>query len=265
MLDIIEETHKDIKKVGKSKRSLRFRSLVFVLAPLVFIGSGLVVGKHLSNKHDMYATITRNIDLKTGAVIGEVKKSYNQLELDYEATVTAYGPWRVDNTGNGYLRDVINYTYIPSRELGETYYPTMDNLEGHIREKNRYIETKKELDENDSMTDVVMQVKETYQDRSDTRKSIIPTITLIYVGLVLGVGIDIILCFEGVLDMLHIKHQVEHLRSCLQDDKEIMEAAKIQLALLESKYYYLKEKNDRLFKKYGVRVEMPTYSGGKQI
>jgi len=151
-----------IKNIKLYQRMTRAKLSSFVLVPILIIGIGIGSGIAVSNTIDEYRTITRVVNPKNQQIVEVISDKYEEKENTYTSTIKVYEPWKKNNAGSGYIRNVTAYVSDP-----QTGYELGDNP----IEKYHYLEAKDQLDSEDSTKDSLVLVTETIQDKNDSRKS----------------------------------------------------------------------------------------------
>ena len=244
-----------IRNLRLNKAALKGKVFALVMIPVIAVTAGRLTGKALSNRITEYATVTRVVDLNTGEIVGEPSMIFDENETTYVATVTIYEPWRKNPTGVGYIRNAIAYEYIVPEEVSDDYHIQEEDIVGHVREKYRFNEPKDELDENDSLTENVIYVTETYQDKSITQKSTKYIVPMTLAGIGLGAFLDIFLVLLHFIDIEEIRRKLDHLDECIQKEKlsnqEIMDELKQMVQEAES----IHRDRMKLEEKYGIEID----------
>lgn len=253
--DKSKETSKNIRSYRLTKAKLSGKALSLVLVPIILISAGHAIGKTESNKITEYATITRVVDLDTGDVIGEPEMVYDENVTSYVATITIYSPWRKNPTGVGYIRNATSYEYNVPEDVSEDYHVSREDIEGNLREKYRFNEPKEVLDENDSLTDMVIQVTETYQDKSISRKSTKYIIPFTIVGGVLGIAIDVALYLTHLISLDEIRRRFSRLNERIKSEKLSNEEIKKELANMAKEAESIEADKKRIEEKYSIEID----------
>ena len=184
---LLFEKRANISKLKIYLGLLRVKTLSFILVPLIAIGAGSAVGAKIGNEKREYATTTRQYDLMTETEIGSKVIEYDDRETNYVATIEVYDPWKKKSNG-GYTTDVTAYEFETPENISGDYHIEKDDIQNKLREKYTITLVKDELAEEDSMTDTVFIVTETYQDKTNSR----PSKKYIYRGAI-GSGLVVVL------------------------------------------------------------------------
>lgn len=199
-----------IRNLNINKTLLISKILSFVLVPVIGFGAGRLLGKGLSNRITEYKTVTRTVNPYNGNILDEFV-IYDEKETSYAATIKVFSPWRNSPTGNGYIRDAIAYEYLSSQD--NDYNTILNDLENNSREKYRYLESKEQLDESDSISQSELLVIETYQDKNDNRKSVKYIVPLTITGAGLGIVLDVVLYMLGIVSIDKMKKEIERINA----------------------------------------------------
>lgn len=251
----LEDTKKEVGKLRRTRALTATKAASIILVPMMCLAIGLGAGRLASNKIDEYATITRNVNIETGAVVGEPSIVYDEHSTTYVATITIYEPWRKNPTGVGYVRNATAYEYILPEDVGEDYHVTIEDIEGNVREKYKFIEPKDKLTNEDSMTDSEIIVTETYQDKTNTQKSSKYVIPFGLAGF--GISTAAIIAFmllKGVsLSDIHDENYESYID--LKNGKKRREEVKKRLLELRSRVQSINEDKKKIEEEYGIQVD----------
>jgi len=250
-----EENKSSIRNLRINAAALRGKVLALALIPIITIGAGNLIGRASSNKITEYATTTRVVDLNTGEVVGEPSIVYDEHGTTYVATITIYEPWKNNPAGSGYIRNATAYEYIVPTDVDDDYHVTIEEIEGNLREKYRFNEHKDSLEETENMTDTVVYVTETFQDKTDSRKSTKFIIPFTIVGGVLGVGADFALLFTGLISLYDIRRKLEQLNEKIKGKKEDVSSLKTRLSRLSDEAESIMADKKRIEEKYGIEID----------
>ena len=132
LLNELDKNKQNVSKIRRARAVVGAKVCAFLLIPVIALGAGHALGTAASNKIDEYATITRNVNLETGAIVGEPNLVYDEQETTYVATITIYEPWRKNPTGYGYIRNATAYEYIVPADAGDDYHVTKEDIEGYL-------------------------------------------------------------------------------------------------------------------------------------
>lgn len=240
-----------IRMLNLKKSLLISKVLSLVLIPVITISAGNYIGQKSSNKITEYKTITRTIDLNSGKIIGEPTEVYDENETTYVATILVCSPWRANPTGVGYIRSFTAYEYIVPDNIPDDYHITREDLEGNMREKYKYDEPKDVLTKDDSTTDYSILITETYQDKSQTRKSTKFIIPFTLLGAGLGILIDVLLMLLKVYGLQEIGEKLERLNDEINEEKLNNEEIKERLKQMKEEASLLQDEYNEVVKKYG--------------
>ncbi len=248
-----KENTSDIKNLKINKRMVNSKLLSFVLVPVITFTIGHVSGKLLSNTIDEYKTITRTINYETNEMIGDSQEVYDEKGNTYTATIKVHSPWKRNPNGAGYNRTVKAYEYTRDENNPELDVEKIQELN---KEKYKYVEHKETLSEDENTTDTVIYVIETYQDKSDTRKSTKYVLPFSLVGTGLGIGVEVLLAVFGVLNPSELNYEKNRLakkiKALLKDKDNIEHGYKNLYRDVEN----LKEEYDSVTSKYGKVDEL---------
>jgi len=256
----LKELKKDKFKLYRNKGLLYTKLLSIAMVPIITISAGGLIGKASSDKINEYKTITRTIDLNTNEIVNEPKVVYDEHETTYVATITKYTPWRINPNGAGYIRNATSYEYITPKDVTSDYHITENDINENIREKYSFVEMKDTLEETDSLTDSTILVTETYQDKTDSKKSIKYILPFTIAGTILGIAADIALISFGIYDKYDIQKLIDRLNSRIKDNN--MQADEIKDALLDLKNEVLamQDEYNEAIRKYGSLGEKFIFS-----
>lgn len=249
MTRYLENKHK-IKNLQINKNLLRAGALSIILVPVITITAGYRIGKSKSDKIDEYKTITRTINLETGALIGNQQEDFDEHSTTYVATVLKCSPWHANSLGSVFVRNVTAYDYVNPNENDDDFHVTKDNLEGNLVEKYQYVEAKDTLDINENTTDTSIIITETYQDKSVSRKSTKYIIPFTLLGIGIGALIPFLLAYAGIYNTEAIQSALyamdeeikkrklsnEDIKNRLNELKDEAETLQKELADVERKY-----------------------------
>lgn len=218
-----------LKKLYGKKYILMSKMLSILLIPVITITASSMLGKKASEKITEYKTITRTINPITGEIIGNVEEIYDENETTYVATIMVQGPWRKNSTGVGYIRTITAYEYIVPEYANETFHVSIEDLEGNLVEKYKYIESKDQLESTDSLTESTILITETYQDKSINRPSQKYVVPFAITGACLSIIADIFILLGH--------NRTKYILDNLNDDiiKEKLSSNQIKQRLLEIK------------------------------
>ncbi|MBQ4030992.1 MAG: hypothetical protein II625_04485 [Bacilli bacterium] len=231
------------------------KAAAIILAPLIALGAGLGGGRLLSNNIDEYATITRSVNMETGAIVSEPVKVYDEKATSYVATITVYDPWRKSPTGMGYIRNAVAYEYIVPENVEDGYHVTIEDIEGNLREKYRFNEPKQELSPEDSMTESEIVVTETYQDKNDSRKSskyVLPFGIGAFILTLVGEGFLLYFNEYSISDLFNeLDNAYEDVKRGKKTKKELLEEMKAIKGRLDS----IKADKQKIEAEYGITID----------
>lgn len=250
-IDSLRELKKDKFKLYRNKSILYTKLLSIAMIPIITISAGGLIGKVSSDKIDEYKTITRTIDLDTNRIVGEPNIIYDEHETTYVATITKYTPWKSNPSGVGYIRNATSYEYIAPKDAGDDYHITENDINENIREKYSFVEMKDVLDENDSLTDSTILVTETYQDKSDSRKSTKFIIPFTITGAVLGILIDIALIAFRIYDKYELEKLIYKINSRIKENSTQIDDVKKTLLDFKNELLEIQNEYDEGIKKFG--------------
>ena len=247
----LKREKKTIRELFVNKSLLRVKFLSLFLIPVIMITSGFVIGKSKSDKILEYKTVTRTVNTSTGEIVGEPDIVYDEHETTYVATVVEYSPWRQNPAGSGFIRNAVTYEYQVPEGTDEDFRASLENIEGNLAEKYRYVESKESLGPNDSTKDSVVYIIETYQDKNVTQKSKKYIIPFELGGIFLGVLISVILCFTGIIEPYEIQGMINKLSEKIKDKRLDEDGIKHEIKLLQDQAISLRSDYQRTAHKYG--------------
>ncbi len=228
------------------------KALPFVLIPVITFSVGNSVGKKLSNNITEYKTITRTVDLNTGKVIGEPKEIYDERETTYVATIMEYSPYKKDLTGSGYISNVIAYEYVVPQDIDDDFHLTLEDIDKSVKkEKYRFVDHKDALESTDSTSDYTIQIIETFQDKTQNRKSTKFILPFTILGIGLGVVADAILIYFKKFGFCETNELLLELSQDINDAKLNESQIKEEMALLKDESLLLQEDYNKVVKCYG--------------
>ncbi len=249
-----KEVEVDAKDNKSEIRGLRLREsaltakiLSFVLVPIIGIVGGHELGKALSNRIDEYKTVTRTVNYETKKQIGEENSVYDEHETTYTATVKECTPWRKNPSGIGYVRNVKAYEFRSTEGKKEFDIEEIKNA----KEKYKYMESKDVLDADENTTDSVILVTETFQDKNDTRKSTKYILPFSIVGGVLGIGIEVLLAFLGLLSPEKLSRSKRELFKQLRDKAVVKDRIKEEKIRINDQILSIQEEYKEKTTRYG--------------
>ena len=236
-----------LKRLYGKKYLLMTKMLSLVLVPVVTISAGTLLGKKASEGITEYKTITRTVNPKTGEIVGTVLEEYDENETTYVATIMVESPWRKNSTGVGYVRTITAYEYITPENVSDTFHATIEDLEGNMVEKYKYVEAKDNLDETDSLTDSTILITETYQDKNITKPSEKYMVPFAVTSACIAIAIDILL----IIKRNDTKEMYDEVMEEIQNEKLTEEQIKEKLLDLRERVIKVQEEYNNAVKKYG--------------
>lgn len=248
LLANLNNSNEKIKNLYVNKSLLFARALSIVLVPIVTFSLGRMIGKNASNKITEYKTITRTVDLNTKNIVGDIEYVYDENETTYVATAMKCSPWRSNPSGMGYIRNVTAYEYIDN---GDGYHIDIEYLDKNLIEKYTYIESKESLDSNDSTTETTILLTETYQDKTDSRKSTKYIIPFSIVGAGFGIAVDVALVLLRIYDFQRIKEMFDDLDCEIKQYKLSNQEIRDRLNKMMEDGKRLHEEYSDVVKRYG--------------
>lgn len=247
----VEENSKnnktEIRRLRLRESFLTAKILSFVLVPVIGIFGGHELGKALSNRINEYKTVTRTINYETKEQVGEENSVYDEKETTYTATVKECTPWRKNPSGIGYVRNVKAYEF---RSTGDSQELNVEEIIKN-KEKYKYMESKDVLDEDENTTDSVILIVETFQDKNVFRKSTKYIIPFSIVGGVLGIGLEVVLAFIGVLDPSYLSIDKRELFRELKEKAIVKEEIKTEKIRIKDQILNIQEEYNEKTKRYG--------------
>ena len=228
-------------KLLKQKYLMITKMISFLLVPVITFSAGHAIGKNSSNKINEYKTITRTINSNTGEIIGEQEEIFDEKETTYVATILEQKPWRQNPTGIGYIRNVTAYEYITPDNIDENYHVSVDDIQGNVIEKYKYIEQKDTLDENDNTNEITILITETYQDKNISRKSTKYIIPFSITGAILGIALDVALSLFNIFNYETAKRILDDLNTEINNNNLSEEKIKEKLLNLKNDIIILKK------------------------
>lgn len=248
LLTSFNKSNEKIKNLYINKSLLFAKALSIVLVPVITFSLGRMIGKNASNKITEYKTITRTVDLNTKNIVGDIEYVYDENETTYVATVMKCSPWRSNPSGMGYIRTVTAYEYIDNNEGIHT---DIEYLEQNLIEKYIYIESKESLDREDSTTETTILLTETYQDKTDSRKSTKYIIPFSIVGAGVGIAIDVALVLLGIYDFQRVKEMFDDLDYEIRNSKLNNQEIRDRLNKMMEDGKRLQDEYNDVVKRYG--------------
>jgi len=247
----LKENKQVIHNLRINKALLHAKVVSFVLVPIITFSAGRMIGKSISDNITEYKTITRTINIETGEIVDEPKTIYDDKGTTYVATVTSYEPWKKNSNGYGYIRKATAYEYETPENTDENYHIEVEDLEGNLKEKYTFMEAKDTLDEHDSTEEYTILVTETYQDKSDARKSTKYTLPFAIGGAFLGIAINVVLVLLHVYDVETIREMLDSLNEEIKNGKLSEQEIKNKLKEMYDKAILVKQEYNDAIKKYG--------------
>lgn len=251
LLSELQNSKDTLLKFYFSRSLIATKALSLVLIPIIAYSAGKAIGKSASDKITEYSTITRTIDLNTGEIIGEPVEVFDERETTYVATVMECSPWRKNPTGLGYIRNIVAYEYIVPENVSEDYHVTSEDLVGNVLEKYRYVESKDDLEENDSTLESTILITETYQDKSKNQKSTRYIVPYTVVGTCIGIIFDLALLLK-VYGFEKTKIKLENLNKEIQEQKLTHKEIRVRLKNMSDEALQLQNEYNEVVKKYGT-------------
>lgn len=251
LLSELQNSKDTLLKFYFSRSLIATKALSLVLIPIIAYSAGKAIGKSASDKITEYSTITRTIDLNTGEIIGEQVEVFDERETTYVATVMECSPWRKNPTGLGYIRNIVAYEYIVPENVSEDYHVTSEDLVGNVLEKYRYVESKDDLEENDSTLESTILITETYQDKSKNQKSTRYIVPYTVVGTCIGIIFDLALLLK-VYGFEKTKIKLENLNKEIQEQKLTHKEIRVRLKNMSDEALQLQNEYNEVVKKYGT-------------
>lgn len=247
----LNNTNAVIRRLNIKKSILITKTLSLALIPIMTFCAGKSLGKNLSNKITEYLTITRTIDLNTGKTIGTPTEVYDEKETTYVATIMECSAWRQNPTGAGYIRNVTAYEYTVPENTPSDYHITIEDIKENIIEKYKYVESKENLETNDSTIDPTILVTETYQDKKINKPSTKYIIPLTIVGAGVGIAIDTVLILFANFGLLRTKELLDELNEEIGNKKLNKTEIKTKLKEMQEQVISLQEEYNNVVKNYG--------------
>ncbi len=264
----VESKH-NVKNMKMGRVGVKGKLLALLMTPVIASTAGYFIGKNMSERIDEYATTTRVVDLKKEEVVGEPTVVYDEHATTYVATITIYQPWKKNPSGVGYIRNATAYEYMVPENVGEDYHVSIEDIQGNLREKYKFNEPRDVLGPDDSTTDTVVYLTETYQDKTDSRKSTKFIIPGAIIGGLLGIGTLVALHFLEIANLGEISNEINKLtRDIGRGDRETDEIRKRIEQLRERAKEILTSKKE-IENKYGIQlqeaeIEVPEYKAMKK-
>lgn len=250
----VENKH-NVRNMKLGRVGVRGKLLALLMTPIIASTAGYYIGKSMSDRIDEYSTTTRVVDLKKEEVVGEPTVVYDEKPTTYVATITIYQPWKKNPSGVGYIRNAVAYEYMVPEDVGEDYHVSIDDVQGNLREKYRFNEPKDVLSPDDSKTDTVVYLTETYQNKKDSRKSTKYIIPGAIIGGILGIGILVALHFLEIITLADISGELERLNNDIAAGKDRVGEIKERIEKLRERAKELSENKKKIEEKYGIKLE----------
>jgi hypothetical protein len=151
----------------------------------------------------------------------------------------------------------------------EVYHVSIDDIQGNLREKYRFNEPKDVLSPEDSITDTVVYLTETYQNKQDSRKSKKFIIPGAVIGGVLGIGALVALYFLQIVNLSELMSEIEKLSNRIDRGKGDVDQSKETIEKLKARAKEILENKKKIEEKYGIQleevnVEVPEYRHMRQ-
>lgn len=246
----------NIRNLHIKKSLLLSKIASLILVPIVVISAGNSLGKSKSKKITEYRTLTRTVDYETGKLVGDVEYSFAEEKTPYVATILSCSPWRTNPVGLGYIRNITTYEYTAPDAADENHRINADDLKNNVKEKYTYIESKDELDKEDSKQNTTILITESYPD-GKTRPSTKYIIPFTIGGVALSILIDALLVLTRISDFARSKSIIEDLNEAIRDHKLNNEQIINKLVELRIDAEKTKEKYNETVKKYGSNNDSP--------
>ncbi|MBQ1813130.1 MAG: hypothetical protein II119_04215 [Bacilli bacterium] len=250
LLDALNKNKKNKQRIYGKGAILATKAISIFLIPFVTISVGSLIGKSTSSKITEYKTITRTVDFESGKVISEPKIVYDEKETTYVATIMEYSQWKKNPTGIGYIRNVTAFEFTPDTQT-EKYNITSDDLNNNLTEKYTFVESKDSLNNDDSTTNTIILITETYQDKNDTQKSTKYIIPFTITGVILGLIIDIILICTHIYDKYEIQEKFNDLGKIIKRNNLSISEIQDRLLQMKEEVLELEKEYKETVKKYG--------------
>ena len=264
----VERKH-NVRNMKLGRVGIRGKLLALLMTPVIASTAGYYIGKNMSDRIDEYATTTRVVDLNKEVVVGEPTVVYDEKPTTYVATITIYQPWKKNPSGVGYIRNATAYEYMVPENIDEDYHVSIDDIQGNLREKYKFNEPKDVLSPEDSITDTVVYLTETYQNKQDSRKSKKFIIPGAVIGGVLGIGALVALYFLQIVNLSELMSEIEKLSNRIDRGKGDLDQSKETIEKLKARAKEILENKKKIEEKYGIQleevnVEVPEYRHMRQ-
>ena len=250
-MNSLKSLRKDKFKLYGHKGVLYTKFLSIAMIPIITFSAARAIGRAESNKITEYKTTTRTIDLSTNEMIGEKEVIYDEHETTYVATITEYSPWRINPAGVGYIRNCTAYEYITPKDADDNYHISKDDINGNVREKYSFVESKDVLDKNDSLTESTIWVTETYQDKTDNRPSVKFVVPFSIAGVLIGIAADVALILFKVYDKYELERILNRLNKEIKNNNYDINETKNALIEIKNDAIELQKRYNDAVKKYG--------------
>ena len=251
----LSSAQNEVKNNRSTRAVIAAKAAAIFLIPMISLGIGAFAGRLASNQVDMYATVTRSINIDTGEIVNGPEKIYDERSTTYVASITIYEPWRKNPTSVGYIRTAVNYEYFVPENVGDDFHITKKDIEGHLKEKYRFNQVKDKLDENDSMTDAEIIVTETYQDKNDVQKSTKYIVPFALIGLFLSSILEGLVLYKNDFTFSEFHNERYYAYKDLKNSKKSRDEIKKELNRLKERAKKLKAEKAAVEREYGIQVD----------
>lgn len=249
----LSEVKGRIKKLYLNLAYLRVKACSLFLIPFIAAGVGGAVGAIESSKITEYSTTTRVINLEDNSEISR-RTEFDEHPTSYVATILVCEPWKKDIKG-GYIRTVTAYEF-KLEESPNGYDVSLEYIQDNLREKYVYSEKKDNLSINDSVDDYAIYLTETYQDKTNSRKSTKYIVKFILIG---GLGTslaELLLCYFRIIRRKKYYREIEICKERMEEAQDKYKELLDDLSSLKMTEESIMQQVNSYEAKYGEKVKI---------
>ena len=261
VLDALDEIKKEKNNLNYERREARkiiarrsgklaiahLKACSLLMLPVMAVVGGIKLGG------EEYNNITTTRNLRTDKII-ETSSTYTLHTYKYNANIQKCSPWRENENGKGYIRDVTEYEY-KDKENSEGI--SIEEILKSVESKKEYTETKDELLEADSTTEPEIIVTETIEDFDDHRKSVGGSIavSLSFILVILVADLFVIGASEQRVELFTLT--VEKVKELLESAEDFRDSFRGRLTrrIIKERLVEIGDKIVRLKEDYGTITE----------